>query len=110
MAKEVEAVSWRKALILGLVLLLVGGLYLWDKERVDKGKAREEEQKRVFPWKFEDVTEVSVQRASGPLGLAREGQEGWLIREPVKAKADPEQVRTFVDSLLRARKERMISE
>lgn len=110
MAKEVEAVSWRKALILGLVLLLVGGLYLWDKERVDKGKAREEEQKRVFPWKFEDVTEVSVQRASGPLGLAREGQEGWLIREPVKAKADPEQVRSFVDSLLRARKERMISE
>lgn len=102
--------SWRRALLLALVLLLVGGLYLWDKQRMDKGKVQEEEQKKVFPWKSEDVTEVSIQRPSGPLGLTREGQEGWLIREPVKAKADPDQVRAFVDALLRARKERMISE
>jgi len=109
-AQEVEAVSWRRTLIFALVLVLVGGLYFWDSQRIEKGKAKEEEQKKVFPWKSEDVTEVSIQRPSGPLGLTREGQQRWSLLEPVKAEADQDQVRAFLDSLLRARKERMISE
>jgi hypothetical protein len=103
-------VSWRKTLVLALVLTILGGLYLWDRDRIEKGKAKEEEEKKLFPWTAEQVTEVTVQRPSGPLHLVRGDKGEWLIEAPVRTPADGAQVKGFLDALLRARRERKISD
>jgi hypothetical protein len=107
-AQEEQEVSWRKTLILALILVLVGGLYFWDKARIEKGKAQEEEQKKLFPWTADKVTEVMIQRPAGNLHLVREKEGDWTIREPVQARGDKEQVKLFVEALLRAARERKI--
>lgn len=102
--------SWRKTVLLGILLALLAGLYLWDHQRVSKKKELEEEQKKLFPWKPEEVSEVVLQRPADTIRLVREEEKGWLIKEPVKAKADQEEARRLVEGLLRARKDRVIAE
>ncbi len=102
--------SWRKTIFLGIVLALLAGLYLWDHQRVSRQKGLEEEQKKLFPWKLEDVSEVVLQRPSDTIRLVKEEGKGWLIQEPVKAKADQEEARRLVEGLLRSKKDRVIAE
>lgn len=102
--------SWRKTVFLGMILALLAGLYLWDHQRVAKQKALKEEQKKLFPWKPEDVSEVVLKRPADTIRLVREEDKGWLIKEPVTAKADQEEARRLVEGLLGARKDRIIAE
>jgi hypothetical protein len=105
-----EEVSWRKLLILAIILVLIGGLYVWDLQRIKADKAREEEQKKLFPWTADKVTALRIQRASGVLELSREEKGEWILRAPVQANADPDQVISLLEGLLRARRDRSIAE
>ncbi len=102
--------SWRKLLILAMILVLIGGFYLWDQERIRKGKTLEDEQKKIFPWSSDKVTELRIQRPSGSLHLNRGEKDEWALLSPVQAKADPDQVRSLLEALLRARRDRSIAE
>ncbi len=102
--------SWRKTVFLGIVLALLAGLYLWDHQRVAKQKALEEEKKKLFPWKPEEVSEVVLQRPTDTIRLVREEEKGWLIKEPVRTKADQEEARRLVEGLLRSKKDRVVAE
>lgn len=102
--------SWRKTVFLGIILALLGGLYIWDHQLVARKKKQEEEQKKLFPWKPEEVSEVVLQRPSDTIRLVREEGKGWLLKEPVTAKADQEEARRLVEGLLRTRKDRVIAE
>jgi len=108
--QEEKEVSWRKTVFLGIILALLAGLYIWDHQRVAKQKGLEEEKKKLFPWKPEDVSEVIIQRPSDTIRLVREEEKGWLIKEPVTAKADQEEAKRLVEGLLRARKDRVIAD
>ena len=100
--------SWRKTIFLAVVLAVVAGLYLWDQQRVSRQKTQEEEQKRLFPWKQEEVSEVILERPSDTIHLVREEGKDWAIKEPVKARADQEEARRLVEGLLRTRRDRLI--
>lgn len=102
--------SWRKTIILGLVLVVLAGVYFWDHQRVARQKAEEEEQKKLFPWRLEEVTEVVLQRPAGTVRLARDERNEWVLREPVSARADQEEARRLVEGLLRGRRDRKIAE
>jgi hypothetical protein len=103
-------VSWRKTLILALILALMGGFYLWDRNRIQKGKAVEDEQKKLFPWTADQVSELSVQRGPEPLRLVRDDKGAWRVVEPVQAAGDQDQIKMFLERLLRAKRERKIAD
>ncbi len=102
--------SWRRTLILAILLVLLSGLYFWDRQQVQKEKAREEEEKKIFPWSVEQLTQAVVQRPQGKLLLTRGDGEQWLIQEPVQAKGEKESVRGFLESILKVRRDRKIAD
>ncbi len=102
--------SWKRTALVALVFTLLLGLYIWDHQRVEKRKSQEQEEKRIFPWKGEDVTEVILERPQGRLRLAREDRDEWSLLEPVSAKADREELSKLLDGLLGAKKDRRIAD
>lgn len=102
--------SWRKTIVLGLILVVLAGLYYWDHHRRLRQRNQEEEHKRLFPWKAEDVSQVVLQRPSGVVDLVRDEKGDWVLREPVSARADQEEARRLVEGILRARRDRSIAQ
>jgi len=103
-------VSWKRTALVALVFVLLVAVYIWDHQRVERRKSQEEEEKRIFPWKAEDLTEVILERPQGRLRLARGDKEDWSLLEPVSAKADREELSKLLDGLLGAKKDRTIAD
>lgn len=102
--------SWKRTAIFALLLIAMVAVYLWDHHRVERRKSQEQEQKRIFPWKVQDVSELILERPQGRVRLAKGDQDDWRIVEPITAKADKEEVRKLIEALLQATKDRSIAD
>ncbi|HLC40274.1 MAG TPA: DUF4340 domain-containing protein [Methylomirabilota bacterium] len=99
---------WRTTLILALLFAGAAGFYYLYEIRMAPEREKIAAQKgRLFEAEVKDVEAVAMKRKEGSLRLRREG-DGWLIVEPISAKADKEPVESMVASLVTAKVEREV--
>ena len=92
------------------ILAVVGGFWLWDKGRLQRGKDAREEARQVFTLTTDDVEKVEIDRLGEDRivvvrGSDAAGEKAWRVTEPVQAAADESVVESMVATLLGAKKE-----
>ena len=97
---------WRTTLILAVLLAGVAVFYYVYEVRLGPGREKTQSQKdRVFTAEPKDVESITVRRKGDTLRLRREG-DGWMIVEPVTAKADKGPAEDLVSGAVNAKAER----
>lgn len=93
---------------LALLLALLAGFYYVYEIRLGPQRERAEAEKgRLFTLEAKDVEGLVLRRGAETVRLKREG-EGWVLLEPVRARAEARAVDALVSSLTSARVEREI--
>jgi hypothetical protein len=108
MDEETQGMRGRRLLIMAVLLFAVGGLYLWDRQRIKREEIKRAEQERLFPISLGQVREVHLRGAKGTLSLRRT-EEGWRILKPLEAKADDQRMERMLSWLLGLKRGRIIS-
>jgi hypothetical protein len=103
--------SWKKTLSLVVVAALLGGYYYWyEVKGGEQRKAAEEAAQRIFQLSKDAIEAVAITRGAEVIKLAKDPQEGWMLVEPVRAKADQHTVDEVLDGLVEGKRERVVAE
>lgn len=94
-----------------LLLTAIGlGAFVYFYE-ITGGKKREEAEesaKKLFPFKQDDITEISLNRAGETLRFEKRGDE-WVITQPLSAKAEQTALDAIARNLTTSQVERKLS-
>ena len=101
--------GWKTTAVALVVLLLLGGFYLYDERYLSPRREKAEQQKnRVWTGiEPKDVEEVTLTRKDDVVRLKR-APDGWEIVEPVKARAASAPVEDLVAALVTAKMDREV--
>jgi hypothetical protein len=101
---------WQTTVVALIVLLLLGGFYLYDERYLSPKREQVEQQKnRVWTGiEPKDVEEVTLTRKDDVVRLRRVA-DGWEIQTPLKARAAAAPVDDLVTSLVTAKMDREIA-
>jgi len=103
--------SFKKTLLLFLIFASIGTyFYLVEIKKVEKTKEIEQEEKKVFsPIQKEEISEVIIKKneINKITRLVKENNK-WMIKEPIKADVDEENVHLFIDNIARLEKDRIV--
>ena len=103
--------SWKKTLGLVVVVALLAGYYYWyEVKGGEQRKASEEAAQRIFQLKKEAIETVTLKRPNEVIKLAKDPNEGWMLTEPVRAKADQRTVDEVLDGLVEGKREKVVAE
>lgn len=103
--------SWKKTLGLVIVAALLGGYYYWyEVKGGEQRKAAEEAAQRLFQLERGNIATVTLKRQDDTIKLVNDPTEGWILTEPVRAKADEHTVEEVLDGLVEGKRERVIAE
>jgi hypothetical protein len=94
-----------------LLLLVVGGLaaflFLWERPRAERQKARAAEAARLFPVDAAAVDTLRLWRSDGSTVAARQGSD-WLLLAPVQERAEEQTVQGLVNALTQASSDEIV--
>ncbi|MBW2305458.1 MAG: DUF4340 domain-containing protein [Deltaproteobacteria bacterium] len=100
--------SWRLTVILALVLALLGGYYAYFEMKVfPQRKQAEEEAKKIFAIKAEEIKEISLQRKDTEILCVRDNG-GWKMLKPVKSDGDGAALEKMASILEEAKYEKIL--
>ncbi|MFQ5897521.1 MAG: DUF4340 domain-containing protein [Candidatus Methylomirabilia bacterium] len=100
---------WTSTVALALIFSALAGFYYVYEIRLGPEREKAERLKdRLWTVEPKAAEELVVTRQAGTLRLAREG-DGWVLLEPLRARADKSSVEDFVTNLLTAKVERKIN-
>ncbi len=103
--------SWKTTLGLVIVAALLGGYYYWyEVKGGEQRKAAEEAAQRLFQLKRDAIETVTLKRQKETIKLAKDPAEGWMLVEPVRAKADQRTVDEVLDGLVEGKRDKVIAE
>ncbi|HEX9872193.1 MAG TPA: DUF4340 domain-containing protein [Candidatus Tectomicrobia bacterium] len=103
--------SWKKTLGLVVVAALLGGYYYWyEVKGSEQRKAVEEAAQRIFQLKKDAIEAVTISRGQEVIKLTKDAGQGWMLTEPVQAKADQPTVDEVLDGLVEGKREKVIAE
>ena len=103
--------SWKTTLGLVVVAALLGGYYYWyEVKGGEQRKAAEEATQRIFQLKKDAIEAVTISRGQEVIKLAKDANEGWMLIEPVRAKADQRTVDEVLDGLVEGKRDKVIAE
>jgi hypothetical protein len=103
--------SWKKTLSLVVIALLLGGYYYWyEVKGGEQRKAAEEAAQRIFQLNKDAIEAVTITRGHEVIKLAKDPQEGWMLTEPVRAKAEQRTVDDVLNGLVEGKRERVVAE
>ena len=103
--------SWKKTLALVVVAALLGGYYYWyEVKGSEQRKAAEEAAQRIFQLKKDAIEAVMISRGQEVIKLTKDAGQGWMLTEPVQAKADQPTVDEVLDGLVEGKREKVIAE
>ena len=103
--------SWKTTLGLVVVAALLGGYYYWyEVKGGEQRKAAEEATQRIFQLKKDAVEAVTISRGQEVIKLARDATDGWMLIEPVRAKAEDRSVDEVLDGLVEGKRDKVITE
>jgi ribosomal protein L12E/L44/L45/RPP1/RPP2 len=103
--------SWKKTLGFVIVAALLGGYYYWyEMKGGEQRKAAEEAAQRIFQLKKEAIETVTLKHQKDLIRLVKEPTEGWLLVEPVRAKAEQRTVDEVLDGLVEGQRDKVIAE
>ena len=109
--EETERMSWKNTLGLVVVAALLGGYYYWyEVKGGEQRKAAEEAAQRIFQLKKDAIEAVTITRGQEVIKLAKDANEGWMLIEPVRAKADQRTVDEVLDGLVEGKRDKVIAE
>ncbi len=98
----------RTTLIFALILALLGAFYyVYEIRQAPQREKAQSEKDRLYPFEAKDVEGLTIVRKGETVTLKREG-EGWVLSEPIRAKAEKSAVESLVTSFANARIEREI--
>jgi hypothetical protein len=103
-------VGWKTSAVALILLLLLGGFYLYDERYLSPNREKAEQQKnRVWTGvEPKDVEEVTLTRKDDVVRLKRTA-DGWEILAPVKARAAGAPVDDLVTTLVTAKMDREVA-
>ena len=101
---------WQTTVVALIVLLLIGGFYVYDERYLSPKREKAEGQKnRVWTGiEPKDVDEVTLTRKDGVLRLKRTA-DGWELLEPVKARAATAAAEDLVTTLVTTKMDREVA-
>jgi hypothetical protein len=103
--------SWKKTLGLVVVVALLAGYYYWyEVKGGEQRKASEEAAQRLFQLKKEAIETVTLKRPNEVIKLIKDPNEGWMLAEPVHAKADQRTVDEVLDGLVEGKRDKVVAE
>jgi hypothetical protein len=103
--------SWKKTLGLVVVAALLGGYYYWyEVKGSEQRKAAEEAAQRIFQLNKDAIEAVTITRGQEVIKLAKDAGEGWVLTDPVRAKAEQPTVDEVLDGLVEGKREKVIAE
>jgi hypothetical protein len=80
-------------------LLLAGYFYYFEVIRKERKEAKEEEAKKVFQVKADQIQALEIHLSGKPTVLLEKNGEGWRLSKPVESEADQESVRGLLKTL-----------
>jgi uncharacterized protein DUF4340 len=102
---------WKSTLALVIVAALLGGYYYWyEVKGGEQRKAAEEAAQRIFQLKKDAIEAVTISRGQEVIKLAKDASEGWMLTEPVHAKAELPTVDEVLDGLVEGKRDKVIAE
>ena len=103
--------SWKTTLGLVVIAALLGGYYYWyEVKGGEQRKAAEEATQRIFQLKKDAVEAVTISRGQEVIKLAKDAKDGWMLIEPVRAKAEARTVDEVLDGLVEGKRDKVIAE
>jgi hypothetical protein len=103
--------SWKTTLGLVVVAALLGGYYYWyEVKGSEQRKAAEEAAQRIFQLEKDAIEAVTISRGQEEIKLAKDANEGWMLTEPVRAKAEQRTVDEVLDGLVEGKRDKVIAE
>lgn len=103
--------SWKSTLGLVIVAALLGGYYYWyEVKGGEQRQAAEEAAQRIFQLDRDVIETVTLKRQNDTIKLVNDPTEGWMLTEPVRAKAEQRAVDDVLDGLVEGKRERVIAE
>lgn len=103
--------SWKRTLGLVVVAALLGGYYYWyEVKGGEQRKAAEEAAQRIFQLQKDAIEAVTITRGNETIKLTRDATEGWMLTEPVRAKAEQRTVDEVLDGLVEGKRDKVIAE
>ncbi len=99
----------RTTLILVLVALLIGGLVVLDYYKGTPTEDARAKQKALLDFDYTDITRVELVRSNQTIVLEKSG-DNWEIKQPLAVRADFGAVRSILDELQFAQRERTLTE
>jgi Domain of unknown function (DUF4340) len=103
--------SWKKTLGLVVVAALLAGYYYWyEVKGGEQRKAAEEVAHRIFQLKNDAIEAVKIRRGQEVITLAKDTTEGWMLTEPVRAKAEQRTVDEVLEGLVEGKRDKVIAE
>lgn len=91
--------SWKKTLVLLLVLAVIGGYYAYfELKYFPEKERREEEAKKIFAVKPEEVAEIVLKKGDKRISCVRKGGK-WEITDPVKDSGDENTFKTLTRTI-----------
>jgi hypothetical protein len=103
--------SWKRTLALVIVAALLGGYYYWyEVKGGEQRKAAEEAAQRIFQLNKDAIEAVTISRGQEVIKLTKDAGEGWMLTEPVRAKAEQSTADEVLDGLVEGKREKVIAE
>ncbi len=103
--------SWKTTLGLVVVAVLLAGFYYWyEVKGGEQRKAAEEAAQRIFQLKKDAVEAVTIKRGNEAIKLTKDATEGWMLTEPVRAKAEQRTVDEVLDGLVEGKRDKVVAE
>ena len=103
--------SWKTTLGLVVVAALLAGFYYWyDVKGGEQRKAAEEAAQRIFQLKKDAIEAVTLTRGQEVIKLTKDATEGWMLSEPVHAKAEQRTVDEVLDGLVEGKRDKVVAE
>ena len=101
--------SWKSTLGLVVVAALLGGYYYWyEVKGGEQRKQAEEAAQRIFQLQKDAIEAVTLTREEASSSPGK--RDGWMLTEPVRAKADRRRVDEGLDGLVEGKREKSVAE
>jgi len=103
--------SYRTTLLLAITFAGLGGyLYTIEVPTIQQEAEQHQEQQRLIPFDYRDVTEMKITTRTETVEMTRDDRQRWSIVEPVKAKGDRREVENILRALEIGKVSRVIQE